>query len=108
MGPNASIVNRARDGSRLLVSTEGASDPGTWYVYTAATHDLKEFVQIRPNIDPAMLAEVRPVTYTARDGTSIRAHQKAAGAAVKTPLRRNGARVRRLAALVAAMAPRPA
>ena len=41
------------------------------------------------------------------DGTSIRAHQKAAGAAAKkTPLRRNGARVRRLAALVAAMAPR--
>jgi transposase len=42
------------------------------------------------------------------DGTSIRAHQKAAGAAVKTPLRRNGVWVRRLAALVAAMAPRPA
>ena len=42
------------------------------------------------------------------DGTSIRAHQKAAGAsATKTPLRRNGAQVRRLAALVAAMAPRP-
>jgi dipeptidyl aminopeptidase/acylaminoacyl peptidase len=74
LGPNASIVDRARDGSRLLVSTEGASDPGTWYVYTAATRDLKEFVQIRPGIDPAMLAEVRPVTYTARDGTSIRAY----------------------------------
>ena len=42
------------------------------------------------------------------DGTSIRAHQKAAGAAKKPPLRHNGARVRRLAALVAAMAPRPA
>ena len=42
------------------------------------------------------------------DGTSIRAHQKAAGAAKKTPLRRNAALVRRLAALVAAMAPRPA
>ncbi len=42
------------------------------------------------------------------DGTSIRAHQKAAGAAAKAPLRRNGVRVRRLAALVAAMAPRPA
>jgi transposase len=42
------------------------------------------------------------------DGTSIRAHQKAAGAAVKTPLRRVGVLVRRLAALVAAMAPRPA
>jgi len=42
------------------------------------------------------------------DGTSIRARQKAAGAAKKAPLRRGGARVRRLAALVAAMAPRPA
>lgn len=42
------------------------------------------------------------------DGTSIRAHQKAAGAAKKTPTRRSEVLVRRLAALVAAMAPRPA
>ena len=42
------------------------------------------------------------------DGTSIRAHQKAAGAAKKMPLRRSAVLVRRLAALVAAMAPRPA
>ena len=41
-------------------------------------------------------------------GTSIRAHQKAAGAAKNIPLRRNRALVRRLAVLVAAMAPRPA
>lgn len=42
------------------------------------------------------------------DGTNIRAHQKAAGAAKKPALRRNATRVRRLAALVAAMAARPA
>ncbi len=42
------------------------------------------------------------------DGTSIRAHQKAAGAAEKTLLRRNGAPVRRSAARAAAPAPRPA
>ena len=42
------------------------------------------------------------------DGTSIRAHQKAAGAAKKTPPRRSEVLVKRLAALVAAMAPRPA
>jgi transposase len=41
------------------------------------------------------------------DGTSIRAHQKAAGAAKKARHRRNGTRVRRLAVLVAATAPRP-
>jgi len=40
------------------------------------------------------------------DGTSIRAHQKAAGAAKKATLQRNGTIVRRLAGLAAAMAPR--
>ena len=42
------------------------------------------------------------------DGTTIRAHHKAAGAAKKTAHRRSGTHVRRLAAPVAAMAPRPA
>ncbi len=42
------------------------------------------------------------------DGTSIRAHQKAAGAARKGDLLRSEIAVRRLAALVAVTAPRPA
>lgn len=42
------------------------------------------------------------------DGPSIRAHQKAAGAIKKAPLRRNGVLVRRLGVLVATMAPKPA
>jgi transposase len=42
------------------------------------------------------------------DGTSVRAHQKAAGAAAKGATRRDAVRVRRLAALVAASARRPA
>jgi transposase len=42
------------------------------------------------------------------DGTSIRAHQKAAGAARKGDLRRSETAVKRLAALVAAMGARPA
>ena len=45
---------------------------------------------------------------TLLDGTSVRAHQKAAGAARKQALQHSAVLVRRLAALVAAMAPRPA
>jgi transposase len=41
------------------------------------------------------------------DGTNIRAHQKAAGAARKGALKRNGMYVKRLAALVAALAQKP-
>ena len=42
------------------------------------------------------------------DGTSIRAHQKAAGAAKRGPHSKSGMSVRRWAARVAAMAPRRA
>jgi transposase len=42
------------------------------------------------------------------DGTSIRAHQKAAGATQREVLVHSAAQAKRLAALVAAMAPRPA
>jgi transposase len=42
------------------------------------------------------------------DGTSVRAHQKAAGAAAMGATRRDEVRVRRLAVLVAAMAPKAA
>ncbi len=42
------------------------------------------------------------------DGTSIRAHQKAAGAAKKARQHRSGTSARHLAALAAALAPRPA
>jgi transposase len=42
------------------------------------------------------------------DGSNVRAHQKAAGAAKRGDLRPSEMIVKRLAALVAAMAPRPA
>ena len=57
-----------------------------------------------------LLAQERGVELgmTFLDGTSSRAHQKAAGATRKGDLERNETHVRRLAARVAAMAPRPA
>ena len=42
------------------------------------------------------------------DGTNLRAHQKAAGAEKRGPTARSATAVRRLAALAAATAPRPA
>ena len=55
------------------------------------------------------LAKARGVELgmTFLDGTSIRAHAKAAGASKKGDLERNVTLVRRLAEAVAAMAPRP-
>jgi dipeptidyl aminopeptidase/acylaminoacyl peptidase len=68
------IADRAKDGSRYLIATGSASDPGAWYVYTTASRELKEFSKVRPEIDPSLLAEVKAVAYKARDGTEIRAY----------------------------------
>jgi transposase len=66
----------------------------------------------RPGVWERLLALVQErgvqLGRTFLDGTSVRAHRKAAGAARKGALERNGTHVRRLAALVAASAPRRA
>jgi transposase len=53
-----------------------------------------------------LLALVQEHSVTFLDGTNVRAHQKAAGARRKGALKLNETIVRRLADLVAAMAPR--
>jgi dipeptidyl aminopeptidase/acylaminoacyl peptidase len=68
------IAGRSQDGSRFLVAKGSASDPGGWYIYTRATRELREFAQLRPELDPALLAPVRPVAFTARDGTAMRGY----------------------------------
>ena len=68
------ILQVARDKSRYLIEAEAANDPGVWYVYTPATHHLALFSAFRPDIDPDLLTPVKPVDYTARDGTKIRAY----------------------------------
>ena len=57
-----------------------------------------------------MLVQERGVEpgMTFLDGTNIRAHQKAAGAAKKQIIQYNAMFVKRLAVLVAALAPKPA
>jgi len=75
LGENqARIVQRSRDGERMLVAKGDASDPGAWYIYTRARRELSEFARLRPEIDPTLLAPVRPVEYAARDGTRIHAY----------------------------------
>jgi dipeptidyl aminopeptidase/acylaminoacyl peptidase len=68
------ILDRARDGSRLLVWAGSASNPGTLYTYTAATRKLEGFSPMRPELESATFAPVQAVSYPARDGTSIRAY----------------------------------
>ena len=72
--PHVRIAERTRDGSRMLVWRGGESHPGAWYIYTPVRRELDEFAQLRPGLDPAVLAPARAIEYAARDGTRIRGY----------------------------------
>ncbi|MFZ1744022.1 MAG: prolyl oligopeptidase family serine peptidase [Pontixanthobacter sp.] len=69
------ITSRAEDGSRMLVWAGGEADPGALYIYTPGERRLDQFAEYRPSLDFTQLARPKPVTYSARDGTEIRAYQ---------------------------------
>ncbi|WP_143704493.1 alpha/beta hydrolase family protein [Porphyrobacter sp. TH134] len=68
------VVSRAKDDSRLLVYAGNEADPGVLYLFEPAAGKLAEVAQYRPQLDFRLLAQPRPMRYTARDGTAIRGY----------------------------------
>jgi dipeptidyl aminopeptidase/acylaminoacyl peptidase len=58
----------------MLVWAGSEADPGALYVYHPAEKRMDQLSEQRPLIDFRHLATSRAVTYTARDGTAIRAY----------------------------------
>jgi len=60
--------------TRLLMVAASDINPGKTYVYDKATHHLEEVLALRPDLDGMKLAEMKPITYRASDGTMIPAY----------------------------------
>ena len=69
--PLVNIVDASDDESKLLILASSDTDPGRYYVYDKATRQLAEIMLSRPQLEGTRLAEVRPITYRAADGTAI-------------------------------------
>ena len=63
------VASASADGARLLVLSRSASDPGAWYVF--AQGRATELAPINPALAGKRMAEVRPISYRARDGLVI-------------------------------------
>ena len=63
----------SRDGQTVLVHLVSDRDPGSWYVFRRATNKLEKVLSPRDGIDPALMAERRPVRFKAGDGTELEA-----------------------------------
>jgi len=62
------------DKKRVLVWSESGSDPGRYYLLDRATSTMHPVVDPYPQIDPALMSEVKPVRFTARDGLELRGY----------------------------------
>jgi dipeptidyl aminopeptidase/acylaminoacyl peptidase len=60
-----------RDFSRLLVAVSSDVDPGSVYLYDVAKKEAVLQYRSRPELPSEHLANMKPVTYTARDGMKI-------------------------------------
>lgn len=59
------------DESTFIVHASSDRDPGSYYLYDAKERTLALLARRNPQADPAQMAEVRPITYQARDGMQL-------------------------------------
>ncbi|WP_243406113.1 S9 family peptidase [Sphingosinicella sp. YJ22] len=72
--PLIQFVDASEDEQRLLIWAGSDIDPGRYYIYDKGTRQLNEIMLARPELENVTLAEVRPITYRAADGTQIPAY----------------------------------
>jgi dipeptidyl aminopeptidase/acylaminoacyl peptidase len=72
--PLVDFVAANADESKLLLFASSDQDPGHYYLFDSAKKTLSQVFPERPSLDSRTMAEVRPITYKASDGTDIPAY----------------------------------
>lgn len=68
---NIKFINKSRDGSKLIIQTFSAKDPGNYYYYNSETDEVKLLSELYPWLNKDYMANVKPIRYRARDGFTI-------------------------------------
>src|SRR5262249_48911550 len=62
------------DESRMLIFSSSDVDAGVYYIFDRKARQLQTFLVTRAQLENIKLAQVRPITYPAADGTQIPAY----------------------------------
>lgn len=65
------ITSTTRDDERMIVAVSSASKPVEYYFFDTKSMELRFLVSSRSWIDPAQMAQVKPIKMTARDGVEL-------------------------------------
>jgi dipeptidyl aminopeptidase/acylaminoacyl peptidase len=70
-GFEVSLTNMSRDETKALVYTGSDRTLGAYYYYDLATGEFRKLADVGPWLVENELAEMKPITYTSRDGLTI-------------------------------------
>lgn len=68
------IIGQDADETMFVVAFNDDRDPGATYLYDRATRTAEFLYRSRPWLDPEVLAPMRPVTITSRDGLALHSY----------------------------------
>ncbi len=68
------ILSSSRDKTLHVIRTSGPSVPAAFYIFNSATMEASRLGQAYPALDPARLAPVETMAFSARDGLDLRAY----------------------------------
>lgn len=68
-----SFIDSSRDGQTVLVHLGSDRDPGSWSIFRRANNKLEKVLVASEGIDPALMAERRPLRFKASDGVELEA-----------------------------------
>jgi len=68
------IVSMSDDEQRMLILAFSDVEPGSFYMLDRNIGQLRFYASRMPWLSPSQLAEMRPVTFTARDGVVLRGY----------------------------------
>ncbi|WP_419779147.1 S9 family peptidase [Maridesulfovibrio sp.] len=70
-GYDVALTSVDDDESKCIVRTYSDRSLGAGYIYDIATKELKKFADVSPWIDESQMVEMKPVSFTSRDGLTI-------------------------------------
>ena len=70
-GKSINFYDTSLDESKLLIRAESDTDPGQYFLFDRNSKQLRPLLGVRPKVEGVTLAEVKPITFPATDGTKI-------------------------------------
>jgi len=70
-GYEVSVTSASKDETKVLVRTYSDKSLGAYYYFDRDTEDFKKLVDVSPWLNEDELAEMKPISYTSRDGLTI-------------------------------------